>query len=218
MSDVVLTQGEIRTLKHVRQSDIEKVMKDDALREMVREGRTLFDRVNKRIRNIERNKSIISPAYNALRKKRGSAPRFGTSGTYSNLDELQKEIAMAREWDNFETASVAGARTFTNNLRSQLQAKNGERLSKEFINLIFDSLHALHERMPDVLYKNQLKYTEYLDTIVERAENVDLSGLDDAEQVDELVSSAIEKLSAQITTEINASIDILKKATTSRLF
>lgn len=217
MSDIILTQGEIRTLKHVSQADVEKVLKDDALRQMVREGRTLFDRVNKRIRNIERNKSIISPAYNALRKKRGSAPRFGTSGTYSNLDELQKEIAMAREWDNFETSSVAGARTFTNNLRSELNVKSGQKLSKEFINLIFDSLHALHERMPDVLYKNQLKYTEYLDTIVERAENVDLSGLDDAEQVEELVTNAIEKLSAQITTEINNSIDALRHST-SRLF
>lgn len=212
MGDVVLTKSQLRALKHISQSEVERVIKDDTLQQMIKEGQTLFNRVNKRIRNIERNRQIISPAYNALVAKRGSAPRFGTSGTYSNLNELQKEIARAQEYDNMETSTVQGARNFTNNLRKQLHTKRGEKLSDEFISQIFDALHSLHERMPDVLYKNQLQYADYLDSIVETAENVDLSKLDSAEQVETLVTQAIEKLSAQITSKINDDIDTLRNS------
>lgn len=206
----VLLSGEIRVLKHLSQKEVEKIMKDDALQQMIKEGQQVFNRVNKRIRNIERNNKLISPAYNALKKKRGIAPRFGTAGTYHDLDSLQREIALAQAFDTMETSTVAGARSFTNNLRSQLKAGNGQKLSDEFIGLIFDALHALHERMPDTLYKAQLKYADYLDSIVETAENIDFSKLETAEQVEELVSRTIEHLSEEITKNINDRIDTLQ--------
>lgn len=186
--------------------ELKKEVESAAFKQLEKQAKTVFNRVNKRIRNIESNKKVISPAYNALKKKRGDAPRFGTSGTYSNIKSLQKELSQALAFDNMETSTVQGARNYTENLRSQV----GGDLTDTAINLIFDSLHALHERVPDSLYGNLLQYRDYLDTIVEVQENTDFSSFTDFQsQVDEVVTQAINKLTDQLTDTINDGIDYL---------
>lgn len=212
--------GEIGNKKHISKEVIKKAVTDDTREQLEKEGKTLFNRVNRRIRTLERNRAkVVSPAYEALVKKRGSVPRFGGAGVLrGDLNELQKEIARAREWDLLETSNMSGARSYTNNLRSQLNVSAKQRLSSDFVSDIFDALHALHERMPDVLYQNQLQYANYLDTIVEQAENIDLSKLDSAERVETLVTSAIDKLSTQVTNAINDDIDELAKLFDTKLY
>lgn len=210
--------GEVGKRRHVSVNDIKPSVQNDTYEQMVKESKPLFNRVNRRIRSLERNRQLISPAYNSLRKKRGPAPRFGTSISVHNLDDLQKEIALAREFDNLETSSVPGARVFTNNLKSKLNQKATRKLSSDFVNQIFDVLHSLHERMPDILYQNQLQYASYLDTVVEVAENTDISKLDDAEQVETLVTKAIDKLSREVANKMNDDIDEVAKLFDTKLF
>lgn len=177
---------------------------------LLKEAKTLFNRVNKRIRNLETNNKVVSPALQALEKKRGNAPRFGTKGTYSegNLQSLKKEYAQALSFDNMETSTVAGARSYTTNLMRQIP--NYNELSDSTINLIYDSLHRLHERLPDSIYGNLLKYTDYLDTIVETQSNTDLSEIEDYEgQVETIVTTAIENITSQVNALQNTLIDVL---------
>lgn len=210
--------GEVGKRRHISVNDIKPSVEKDTYEQMIKESKPLFNRVNRRIRNLERNRQLISPAYNSLRKKRGPAPRFGTSISVHNLDDLQREIALAREFDNLETSSVPGARAFTNNLKSKLNQKATRKLDRNFVNQIFDVLHSLHERMPDILYQNQLQYASYLDTVVEVAENTDLSKLDEADKVETLVTKAIDKLSREVANKINDDIDEVAKLFDTKLF
>lgn len=210
--------GEVGKRRHISVNDIKPSVEKDTYEQMIKESKPLFNRVNRRIRNLERNRQLISPAYNSLRKKRGPAPRFGTSISVHNLDDLQREIALAREFDNLETSSVPGARAFTNNLKSKLDQKATRKLDRNFVNQIFDVLHSLHERMPDILYQNQLQYASYLDTVVEVAENTDLSKLDEADKVETLVTKAIDKLSREVANKINDDIDEVAKLFDTKLF
>lgn len=203
---IEMSVTDVHHLGTAEKKEVKKEVETAAFKQLEKQAKTVFNRVNKRIRNIERNKKVISPAYNALRKKRGNAPRFGTSGTYTNIKSLQKELSQALAFDNMETSTVQGARNYTQNLRSQV----GGDLTDTAVNIIFDSLHALHERIPDVLYGNLLQYRDYLDTIVEIQENTDFSSFSDFQsKVDEVVTQAINKLTNQLTDTINGGIDYL---------
>lgn len=196
----------VSKVHHITKNAVRPVIKDMAFEQLKKQAQVVFDRVNKRIRNLETNNKIVSPALQALEKKRGDAPRFGTSGSYNNMSSLKREYAQALAFDNMETSTVAGARAYTNNLKNQIP--NYNQLSKDAINLIFNSLHALHERMPDALYGNLLKYTDYLDTIVETASENEYSEIGSTEgQVDRLVTDAIEKMTSQVTDKLNDAID-----------
>lgn len=212
--------GEIGNKKHISKEVIKKAVTDDTRAQLEKEGKTVFNRVNRRIRTLERNrKRVVSPAYNALVKKRGDTPRFGGASVLrGDLDELQKEIARAREWDLLETSNMKGASTYTNNLKSQLNITAKTPLSADTISDIFSALRALHERMPDELYQFQIKYGEYLETIIEEAENIDFSKLDSAERVETLVTRAIDKLSEKISDSINDDIDEVSKLFDTKLY
>lgn len=206
-----------RKLNSREKKEIGKRVEDESFKALEKQAKTLFSRVNKRIRSLTRasntraNKNpIISPALNALKKKRGEYPRFGTKGTYHDLESLKKEIAEAQAFDNMETSTVAGARAYTNNLKNQIP--NVTQLDDSAIALIFDALHGLHERMPSMLYSGLLQYTDYLDTIVEQAENTDLRMIDNYEsQLSTLIDNAIKELTDKVTDTINDGIGILSK-------
>lgn len=187
---------------------VEEFVKDSTFEELEKQSKTLFSRVNKRIRTLERNKNkVISPSYLALKRDRGDAPRFGTKGSYTNLQELQKEIAKALSFDNSETSTVQGAKAYTENLQNELNLAN---LDKDKITLIYDSLHALHERMPDVLYSGLLSYSEYLDKIIETDENLALDdSLEKKEQLEEIVGKAIDELTNKVSDLLGSGTDIL---------
>lgn len=187
---------------------IQEFVKNSTFEELEKQSKTLFSRVNKRIRSLERNgNKVVSPSYLALKRDRGEAPRFGTKGSYSNLQELQKEIAKALSFDNSETSTVRGAKAYTENLQNELDIKN---LDKDKISLIYDSLHALHERMPDVLYSGLLSYSEYLDKIIETDEQLVLDdNLDKEEQLEEIVTKAIDELTNKVSDLMGTGTDIL---------
>lgn len=219
MSDV-LVKGELGRLAHVQSSDVRKAIEEQTYEELQKTANTVFNRVNKRIRNIEREvhrpqAKIISPAYNALAKERGRAPRFGTSGTYNDLASLRKEYAKAVAFDEMETSSIAGARAYTQNIMSVF---NGKKIPRDTIGYIFDILHGLHERVPDKIYASMLKYSDYLETVAEIAENRDFSTMNtDAESLDADIQRAVEELTNKMTSDINDDIDSFKRGL-NRLF
>lgn len=207
MSDVNIKVKNVRHLNEQEKAKLKKEAQKGAYEQLKEQAKVVFNRVNKRIRNIENNKNIISPAYNVLKKKRGNAPRFGTSGSYHDLKSLQKEYAQALSFDNMETSTVQGSRAYTDNLKSQLSL---DTLDKSAINVIFEALHSLHERMPDILYNNLLKYTDYLETIVENTENIDFNSISNYEtKVETLVNNAIDELTEKMSDKLNEGIDIL---------
>lgn len=206
MSNLNISVKNVKHLSNKDKSQIKEGVKKSAYEQLKKQAQTVFNRVNKRIRNLESNKKVISPAYNALKKKRGNAPRFGTSGSYNDLKSLQKEYSEALAFDNMETSSIQGARNYTQNLKNNLP----NHLDESAMNYIFDALHSLHERMPDVLYSGLLQYTDYLDTIVESAENIDLSNMNNYDsKLESIINNAIDKLTNQMSDKINEGIDIL---------
>lgn len=199
--------GTIANPKYINASDLVKSMQDDTFKSLQKQAKTVFNRVNKRIRNIEKNKGLVSPAYNALVKKRGEAPRFGTKGSYSDLKSLEKEYNLALSFDNMETSTVAGSRAYTNNLKSKLPL---EKMSKDLVSNIFDVLHGLHERMPDFLYSNTLQYTDYLETVIEVSENTDFNNMS-RDELETSITQAVQKLAEKTANDINKDTAILNQ-------
>lgn len=208
-----------RKLNSQEKRQIKESVKDGAFKQLEKQAKTLFSRVNKRIRTLERASNrgdVISPALNSLRKKRGQAPRFGTKGSYSDLESLKKEMAQAQAFDSMETSTLSGAKAYTENLKKQIP--NVDSLDASAISLIFDALHGIHERMPSVLYSGLLQYSEYLDTVIEQAENIDLNMIDNYEsRLSTLIDKAIEELTSKVTDTVNDGIGILSQGMT-RLF
>lgn len=203
-----------RVLNRLPEKDREKVEKNPDMKEMIIESERLFDRVNKRIRNLEKNSKYISPALNALKNKRGDAPRYGTSGTYTNLNEYLKEVARAQEFTNLETSSVKGARSFTNNLKKQLNKKTNAKLDDDFITMVFDTLHGVHERMPDLLYRVQLKYSDYMDVVIDTIEENENN-----DNLEDNIISAINKLTEKIADNENTIDEVYRMSKgTGRLY
>lgn len=187
---------------------VQEFVENSTFEELEKQSKTLFSRVNKRIRTLESNqRKVVSPAYLAIKRERGDAPRFGTKGSYNDLKSLQKEIAKAISFDTSETSTIKGAKAYTNNLINELNLDN---VDKDKITRIFDSLHALHERMPDVLYSGLLSYSEYLDKIIETDENLELDdSLDKQEQIEEIVTKAINDLTDKVDGLLKSGTDIL---------
>lgn len=199
--------GTIAKPKYINANDLSKSLEDDAFKSLQKQAKTVFNRVNKRIRNIERNKGIVSPAYNALVKKRGEAPRFGLKGSYNDLKSLEKEYNLALSFDNMETSTVNGARAYTNNLKSKLPL---DKMSKDLVSNIFDVLHGLHERMPDFIYNNTLQYTDYLETVIEVSENTDFNNMS-RDELELSITQAVQKLAEKTANDINKDTAILNQ-------
>lgn len=129
----------------------------------------VFSTVNKRISRII-NSDVISPAYEALQRKRGDV-YFHVGG--KDLDELIQEYSEAVAFYNMPTGTVSGARPFTNNLKNML----GDRIDdKHYIASVFDMLHGIEDRLPIYLAQNMVGSEEILNRIIE--ENIDVSDWD----------------------------------------
>lgn len=202
-----------RVLNHLSAKDRKKIENSPELQELIRDSERTFDRVNKRIRNIEKNGSIISPAYNALKSKRGDAPRFGTSGTYTDLNSYLKEAARAQNFNNLETSSVKGAQRFTRNLKKQIKRDTGQNIDNKTIAKIFDVLHAVHERMPEIIFSNQLRYEDYIESVVSVSEDTDFSKIDSKEDLETVILNTINKLTSEISENENNSMDAIERMT-----
>lgn len=193
--------------------EVKEFVENATYDELEKQAKTLFSRVNKRIRTLESHKKeVISPSYNALVKSRGTTPRFGTKGSYIDKKSLQKEIAQALSFDTSETGNYRGAKAYTKNLKNMLPL---DKLDDDKISIIFDALHSVHERMPDILYSGLLQYSDYLDTVVETAENLEIDGLDDYEnQLENMVEQVINEL----TDKLDEGENLLLSSDFDRLF
>lgn len=200
-----------RKLNSSEKQEVKKKTEGETFKALEKKAKTLFSRVNKRIRNLERwtmQGRIISPALNAL-KKQGKS-RFGTKGTYSDLESLKKEIAKAQAFDNMETSSIKGARSYTENLKKKIP--NVTKLNDEQINLIFDALHSVHERMPINLYSGLIVYSDYLDAVIEEETEMTQSSMQSYDdRLNRLIDNVIEKLTRGVTDTIDSGIGILSK-------
>lgn len=193
--------------------EIKEFVENATYNELESQSKTLFNRVNKRIRTLESHKKdVISPSYNALVKSRGTTPRFGTKGSYTDKKSLQKEIAQALSFDTSETGNYKGAKAYTKNLKDMLPL---DRLDDDKVSMIFDTLHSVHERMPDILYSGLLQYSDYLDTVVETAEDLELDNIDDYESQ---LESMVEQVINQLTDKLDEGENLLLSSDFDRLF
>lgn len=212
-----------RVLNRLPEKDRTKVENNPELQELIKDAERVFDRTNKRIRNIESHTEIRSPALESLKEKKGDVPRFGTSDSYSNLSEYVKEYARAQNFDTLETSTVKGAQNFTKNMKNEIKKNLNIEEDKEpdndFVANLFDILHGVHERMPDKLYKNQLKYEEYLENVIQGAEFIDYSKLD-TRGIEQAVSGMVNKLTDDIKQKQKADTDEIERMSkgTGRLF
>lgn len=210
--------AEIKQGKHVKvygtREQISKDVSEMTRAQLSKHAKQIFSTVNKRIRRLI-DSDTISPALEALKRKRGNNPRFTTGG--KDLDALQKEYSEAIAFYNLETGTVTGARSYTNKLKNLI----GERIEdKEYINKLFDLLHGATERLPMQIAKNTIGTDTILNQIIEDDVNGTLNVLDSADR-DLQISQLIDEVTDNIVNVINNDVDILDNALASiesRLF
>lgn len=182
--------------------------------QLSKQAKQIFSTVNKRIQRLI-DSDTISPALEALIKKRGTNPKFTTGG--KDLTALQKEYSEAIAFYNLETGTVTGARKYTNKLKQVI----GERIDdKEYINKLFDLMHGVAERIPIQIANNTIGTDTILNQIIENDTNGTLNVLDSADR-DLQIADLIDELTNQIVDVINNDTAILEnalKSFESRLF
>ncbi len=210
--------AEIKQGRHVKvygtREQIAQDVSEMTRQQLSKHAKQIFSTVNKRIRRLI-DSDTISPALEALKRKRGNNPRFTTGG--KDLEQLQKEYSEAIAFYNLETGTVTGAKSYTNKLKNLI----GERIEdKEYINKLFDLLHGATERLPMQIAKNTIGTDTILNQIIEDDVNGTLNVLDSADR-DLQISQLIDEVTDNIVNVINNDVDILDNALASiesRLF
>lgn len=151
----------------------------------------LFSAVNKRIRRLE-NSSVLSPALDALNKSEGGS-HFSVRGKSDS--ELIKEYNRALAFYNLNTATVTGARQFTNELKSVL----GDDLDKDYVSSIFDMMHSISERLGSSVMKGQIGTNQILQDLYENDFQNSMSAIKNNKQVrEDFIMDAVNRLKKQI--------------------
>lgn len=179
---------------------VEREVKDLSRKELAKQAKALFSTVNKRIKRLQ-NSDVVSPALDALKKKR--TPHFTTGG--KSLEQLQKEYSEALAFYNLETGTVTGARAFTNKLENML----GERVhDRDYLAKTFDLLHTVQNRLPE-LYKNKFGTDpQELQNMIERVEGLEEQLYsDNAEEQEKAMSELLDNIIKQLTDELQQTID-----------
>lgn len=81
--------------------------KAERIRAFRREASRLVSMANKRLIRLEANKLTDAPAYQKLVEIMGPKPRFGIRG--KSYNEVQREVAIMRQFLNAKTSTVRGA-------------------------------------------------------------------------------------------------------------
>lgn len=81
--------------------------KTERIRAFRREASRLVSMANKRLIRLEANKLTDTPAYQKLVEIMGPKPRFGIRG--KSYNEVQREVAIMRQFLNAKTSTVRGA-------------------------------------------------------------------------------------------------------------
>lgn len=172
-------------IKFVSDSELKDFLANLTKSELKKYAQSVFNVANKRISRMEGQTGIISPALTALNKRRNGNTHFSSAG--KDLTALEQEITEAMAFTNLSTSTLGGARAFTSKLRDVMGDKVDD---KEYISHIFDTMHAVSERIPQ-LAKNMIGTDTILNEIVEEQENGDINVLDDASREDN-ISSALD--------------------------
>lgn len=171
---------------------VRKEIEDMTKQELAKEANKLFSMVNKRIRRLK-DSDTISPALEALQRKRGDA-QFSTRG--KDLKSLQDEYVQALSFSNLQTSTVRGARDYTKGLKSLL----GEKIKDpDYVNAIFDLMHGVEERLPVELASNMIGTNDVLNDVIETAVGQNISELNATDGGrNDFIQKAIDKLMEQL--------------------
>lgn len=201
MNDVKLTAH----IKYANRNEIYESVKNATESEFRQVANKLFSTVNKRIQRIE-NSNVISPALNALYRKRGNAHFSAKQGSF---DDLKKEYAQAYAFYKLETGTVSGSRMFTNNLKSKI----GDRINdREYINYIFDTMHTLQDRFAGEIFKGLIGTNDLLQDVIEATIDKERSEFEKTEaERDAFISEQVERIASQINNMVENSVHDIDK-------
>lgn len=149
--------------KKISKSQVKKDVSEMTRKELSKEMQKMVNTANKRITRLEQQ-GLVSPAYNAVMEGGG---RFSTRG--KTLNQLRKEYARIQAFMQMSTATVSGAKTFTNKIDAML----GDTYSDTLKSKIFEAFRKVTSHFPPELnaYDSKNVLREIADTIVE---NIDL--------------------------------------------
>lgn len=151
----------------------------------------LFSAVNKRIKRLE-NSNVLSPALDAL-KKSDAGSHFTVRGKSDS--ELINEYNRALAFYNLHTATVSGARQFTNELKNLL----GDNLDKDYISSIFDMMHTISERLGSSIMKGKIGTNEILQDLYENDFKNSMSAIKNNKTVrEDFIMDAVNRLKKQM--------------------
>lgn len=182
-----VTARRSKRLENELARDITKLTK----KEFRQQASHLFSAVNKRIKRLE-NSNVLSPALDALKKSDGGS-HFTVRGKSDN--ELINEYNRALSFYNLNTATLSGARQFTNELKSVL----GDNLDKDYISSIFDTMHSISERMSSAIMKGKIGTNEILQDLYENDFRNAMSAIKNNKQVrEDFIMDAVNRLKKQM--------------------
>lgn len=193
--ETTLTQE--RPTKQEIKKDVSEMTRSELSKVALKE----FSKLNKRIKRLEQatvKDGILSPA---LKSVQDSGGKFSAKG--KNLNQLRKEYARAIAFENMETGTVRGARSFT---KSMCGIFGYDRISdKKFIAKIYETLHRVQEQLPVV--GNMIGSRETLQQIVEHFDSEYTNANALITMTDEEYAQYLNNLINNLTNSLNASWD-----------
>ena len=177
--------------KNFDKGTIKKEVSEMTRKEIAEMSRSLFSKLNKRITRLESAKGVISPALEAVNRSGG---KFYMKGL--NRNQLLKEYARAKTFENSATGTVTGARKHTKHLESIIGSRVKD---KEYVSKMFETIHKVSELNPTIA--NMVGSKEVAMTVTEVVEDsidLDLATQDEYERIlnqnfDTIVDTLTEK-------------------------
>lgn len=184
-----------------------KALEELSLKELKRMSHDLFAVANKRIRRLH-DSDTISPALNAIEKRRGNNPNF-TIGS-KDLKQLQREYSEAIAFLNLETSTVTGSKRYEKNLKQYI----GNDVSDDTVSYMFDLLHSVQERIPESIFGNvagSIPILEQLQEIISESTDSNISEFEsESAKRESIISDAIDRLTSMIDESVQSGINQLQ--------
>lgn len=170
-------------------------------------AQNLFSLVNKRIKRLQATNGIVSPALTMLNRQRNGNLHFSARRDY---EDLKKEYAQAYAFYKLETSTVASSRTFTNKLEKRI----GERIHDvDYVSEIFDTMHAIADRIPNEIFKGMIGTNELLQQVIENAVDSESEMYYKTEsERDAYISKQVQKVVEQIYKESKEASESINKS------
>lgn len=189
---IAKSSGAIDKAEKYVETEAEK--KRRRIREFRREASRLASMANKRLQRLEGNKLTDVPAYQKLVELKGDKPRFSVRG--KDYNELQREVAMMRQFLNAKTSTVRGAhqvlKDIANNTgikyKTLKELKSKAKVFFELASKIEQYLRTVEDIASAIGYQ---KIWEAVNEYTQR-EKIDLSNIED--NIDDVVYRIIQAM------------------------